>query len=138
MDFSSKIQMKTLLTTNQSKSVCVGHPAFRRMTKAIMRCSSPLELNMNSQDLSSPIMSEIPTGCLHLRKLFRPSYQFDQCTVLRNNSGQNVCLSSPPSFALVFLWREPRPNHVFVFPAQSCDYSDFSIQGWLVLLLIFL
>ena len=121
--------MKTLLTTNQSKAVHVDHPEFRRMSKAIGRYTShPMELNMNGQDLSDPIMSEITTGCRHLRKLILPSYQFDQCTVLHSNLGQNVRLSSPPSFAVVFLWHVSRPNHVYVFPAQSCDYTGFSCQ----------
>ena len=73
MDFSARIQMKTPMTTNQSKSVHVDHPEFCRMTKAIMRCSSPLELDMNSQDLNNSVMSEITTGCLHFRKFFCPA-----------------------------------------------------------------
>ena len=116
MDFSSRIRMKTLLNTNQSKSLYVDHPEFRRRTKAIMRYTSHLmELNMNSQDFYNPIISDLTTGCLHLRKLFRPSYPFDQCTVLHSNLGQYVRFSSPPSFAVLCLWHVSRPNHVYVF-----------------------
>ena len=105
------------------------------MNKAIARWTThPMELHMNSQDPSDPIISEITTGCLHLRKLFLPSYQFDQCTVMHSMLGQNIQLSNPPSFAVAFLWHVSWPNHVYVFPAQSCDYTNFSPVGWAFIL----